>query len=129
MAAFDYATRQADLTNKYNQENALQQFGRMLGQQQFARQKDLMNQGFQRQFPRFTGQAARRLGSGVQSGVFREQLGQNVNDYMARLGQLESGFAGREAQFLSDQAAREDAYRRMLLALDEDRQRALQGGM
>lgn len=131
MSMFDFSARQADLTNKYNQENAAQDFGRMLGQQRYSRQRDLMNTGYQRQFPKFTGQWARRLGSGVQSGVMREGLQNNVNDYLRSLGELDTGQAQQEAQFTADRAAREAAYRQMLLALREDfdRQRSAQSGL
>ena len=131
VSMYDFSVRRADLENKYSQENAAQDFGRMLGQQRYSRQRDLMNTNYQRGFPRFTGQWARRLGSGVQSGVMREGLANNVNDYLRGLGELDTDQAQQEAQFVSDRAGREAAYRRMLLALQEDydRQRQAQTGL
>ena len=131
VSMYDFSARRADLENKYSQENAAQDFGRMLGQQRYSRQRDLMNTSYQRGFPKFTGQWARRLGSGVQSGVMRESLTNNVNDYLRGLGELDTAQAQQEAQFVSGRAGREAAYRRMLLALQEDfdRQRQSQTGL
>lgn len=127
MTMFDFSSRQADLTNKYNQDNAAQEFGRMLGQQRYSRQRDLYNTQYQRQFPSLTANWAHRLGSGVQSGVMRENLANNVNDYLGNLNSLDTQWTQQDAQFAADKAAREAAYRQMLQSLQEDYNRQLMG--
>lgn len=119
MSAFQFETQLADLQNKYAQDNAVQEYGRFLGQQRFSRQREDMNRDYMRQFPRFTGRWAGRLGSGVKSGVFNEALTNNVNDFGRSMTRLDESQAGEEGNFATMQAQREAAYRRALLALNE----------
>lgn len=120
MASFDYAQRQADLTNQYSKNRANAQVGNFLGQQQYGQQKDLMNKSFTRNFPKFTGQWAKRLGSGIRSGVFENRLTQNVNDYNQGLGQVDTAQAQAQGAFQMQQTEAEAAYRRALQALLDD---------
>ena len=119
MLGYEYGARQADLTNNYERQNAAQDFGRFLGQQRFKRNREDLNRGFQRQFPKFTGYWAGRLGSGVQSGVMRRQLGEQVGDFNRRVQDVdvqESQFLGADAQQRAQRAA---DYERALLGLRE----------
>lgn len=120
MSAFQFETRLADLQNRYAQDNAAQEYGRFLGQQRFSRQREGMNRDYMRQFPQFTGRWAGRLGDGVKSGVFNESLTNNVNDFGRSMGQVDQDEAGFQGNFAATQAQREAAYRRALLALNED---------
>lgn len=119
MAAFQFETQLADLQNKYAQDNAVQEYGRFLGQQRFSRQREDMNRNYTRQFPRFTGRWAGRLGSDVKSGVFRQDLTDNVNDFGRELTRLDETQAADQGNYATMQAQREAAYRRALLALNE----------
>lgn len=119
MSVFQFETQLADLQNKYAQDEADQEYGRFLGQQRFARQREDMNRGFTRNFPRFTGQWAGRLGSDVQSGVFKQSLRDTTNDFGRSLDRLDADEAGFMGQFKADQARRAGAYQRALLALNE----------
>lgn len=117
--AFQFETQTADLQNKYAQDNAAQEYGRFLGQQRYARNREGMNRNYMRSFPKFTGQWAGRLGSGVKSGVFTQDLTNNVNDFNRQLGEVDTDQATAEGQFASQQAMRDAAYQRALLALQE----------
>jgi hypothetical protein len=119
MLGYEYGAKQADLTNNYERQNAAQDFGRFLGQQRFKRNREDLDRGFQRQFPKFTGYWAGRLGSGVQSGVMRRQLGEQVGDFNRRVQDVdvqESQFLGADAQQRAQRAA---DYERALLGLRE----------
>lgn len=118
-ATFQFETQLADLQNKYSQENATQEYGRFLGQQRYARNREGMNRNYMQQFPRFTGRWAGRLGSNVRSGVFQQDLTDNVNAYGRALGEADQEQATAEGQFASNQAMRDAAYQRSLLALQE----------
>lgn len=74
MNGFDYGTQLADLTSKYASDRVAQNFGRMLGQQRFKRQKQDLTRSYRSQFPKFTGSWAGRLGPNIKSGVFKKQL-------------------------------------------------------
>lgn len=119
MSVFQFETQLADLQNKYAQDEATQAYGRFLGQQRFARQREDMDRGFTRGFPRFTGQWAGRLGSDVQSGVFKQSLRDTMNDFGRSMDRLDADEAGFMGQAQSDQARRAGAYQRALLALNE----------
>ncbi len=118
-SAFQFETQTADLQNKYAQDNAVNEYGRFMGQQRYARNREGMNRNYMRQFPKFTGQWAGRLGAGVKSGVFQQDLTNNVNDFNRALGEVDTDQAAAEGQFASQQAMRDAAYRRSLLALQE----------
>jgi hypothetical protein len=119
MAAFQFETQTADLQNRFAQDNAAAEYGRFMGQQRYARNREGMNRSYMQAFPKFTGQWAGRLGSGIKSGVFRQDLTDNVNNFNRALGDVDTEQAMAEGQFASQQAMREAAYRRSLLALQE----------
>lgn len=119
MAAFQFETQLADLQNKYAQDNAAQEYGRFISQQRYGRQFDDMNRNYMRGFPKFTGRWAGRLGSDIKSGVFNQDLANNVNDYGRQVNQLTEDQAGVMGNYAATQAQREAAYRRALLALNE----------
>lgn len=119
MAAFQFETQLADLQNKYNQDNAAQEYGRFISQQRFGRQFDDMNRNYMRAFPGFTGKWAGRLGSDVKSGVFNQDLGNYVNDYGRQMNQLTEDQASTMGNYQMQQAQRDAAYQRALLALNE----------
>ena len=120
MALYDFATRRADLQSKFAADQLAQEQGRQLGQQRFSRQRQEMARGFGQAFPRFTGQAARRLGSGVRSGVFGEQLRQNVSGFGQRMADLNAEEAQMLGRFTADEAMRRAVLERALQALLED---------
>lgn len=119
MLGYEYGAKQADLTNNYERQNAAQDFGRFLGQQRFKRNREDLDRGFQRQFPKFTGYWAGRLGSGIKSGVMRNKMGQQVGDFNRGVQDVdiqESQFLGADTQQRAQRAA---DYERMLLGLRE----------
>lgn len=120
MALYDFATRRADLQSKFAADQLAQEQGRQLGQQRFSRQRQEMARGFGQAFPRFTGQAARRLGSGVRSGVFGEQLRQNVSGFGQRMADLNAEEAQMLGRFTAEEAMRRTVLERALQALLED---------
>lgn len=122
MALYDFATRRADLQSKFNQDTLAAQQGRFLGQQRFGRQRQETTKGFQQAFPRFTGQWARRLGSGVRSGVFGEQLGRNVGGFRQRMADVDLGEAQMLGQFTQEDVLRRAALENALRALTEEEQ-------
>ena len=119
MGAFQFETQLADLQNKYAQDNAAQEYGRFISQQRFGRQMDDMNRNYMRAFPKFTGRWAGRLGSDVKSGVFNQDLANNVNDYGRQLNQVTQDQATEMGNYAATQAQRDAAYQRALLALQE----------
>lgn len=128
MSVFDFESRLADLNNRYAQENAAQEFGRFLGQQRFSRQRRDMNDQFTQAFPRRTGAWARRLGSDVRSGLMSRDITDFSNRYARQLADVDAEQAAFDGQFQGGMAARQAAYQRSLLALQEDlaRSRAAQ---
>lgn len=122
MALYDFATRRADLQNKFAAEQLAAEQGRFLGKQRFARERSDMTKGFKQAFPRFTGQWARRLGSGVKSGVFGEQLGRNVGGFRERMGDVDIQEAQMLAGASSEEALRRTALENALRALGEEEQ-------
>lgn len=120
MALYDFATRRADLQSKFAADQLAQEQGRQLGQQRFSRQRQEMARGFGQAFPRFTGQAARRLGSGVRSGVFGEQLRQNVSGFGQRMADVDAEEAQMLGRFTAEEAMRRAVLERALQALLED---------
>jgi hypothetical protein len=119
MSMFQFETQTADLQNRYAQDSAQSEYGRFMGQQRYARNREGMNRDFMQRFPRFTGQWAGRLGSGVKSGVFKQGLTDNVNNFNRALGEVDTDQAASEGQFATQQAMRDAAYRRSLMALQE----------
>jgi hypothetical protein len=116
---FQFETQTADLQNRYAQDNAQSEYGRFMGRQRYARNREGMNRDYMQQFPRFTGKWAGRLGANVKSGVFNEGLTQNVNNFNRALGEVDADQASAEGQFATQQAMRDAAYRRSLMALQE----------
>jgi hypothetical protein len=117
MTMFDYEQQRAGLGRQFEQESALADYTNFLRQQGFREQREDTQRAYGREFPRFTGQAARRLGSGIKSGVFRQQLGENVQDYNRLLQRLGSQAAQSQSQFQLETAARRAAYERALADL------------
>ena len=118
--AYDYESRLADLSNRYNQENATQEYGRFLGQTRFSRQREDMNRNYMEQFPKFTGAWAGRLGSGIKSGVFNQGLQDNVQGFNRNLGRMDQDQAQFEGEFQMGATQRQAAYQKMLQALNDD---------
>jgi hypothetical protein len=128
MALYDFATRRADLQNKFASDTLAAQQGRFLGQQRFGRQREETTKGFREAFPRFTGQWAQRLGSGVRSGVFGEQLGRNVGGFRQRMGDIDLAESQMLGQLTQEDALRRAALENALRALaDEEQMFRLQG--
>ncbi len=119
MGAYEYESQLADLSNRYQQKSATDDYARVIGQQRFSRNKRDFNQGYMQNFPRFTGQWAGRLGHNVQSGNFREQLTQGVNQFNQGLGDMEADQAQQEGMYQSTVARDAGAYQKALLALQE----------
>lgn len=119
MGMFDYQSQISDLTSKYAAEQSAQNYGRMLGQQRFKRQRQDLTRGYKRGFPAFTGNWAGRLGSNVQSGVFRDKLGQHVSDFNRSRQDIDTSAAQFQSQWLTNQALQKAAYQRALRALNE----------
>jgi len=122
MALYDFATRRADLQNRFAADTLAAQQGRMLGQQRFSRQRQETTKGFREAFPRFTGQWARRLGSGVRSGVFGQQLGQNVGGYRQRMADIDLGESQLLGGLTQEDVLRRTALENALRALSEEEQ-------
>lgn len=119
MGMFDYQSQIADLTSKYAADRSSQNFGRMLGQQRFKRDRQDMVRGFKQFFPKFTGNWAGRLGSNVQSGVMKQKLGEEVSSYGRDLNRLRTDQAQFQSQWLANRALQKAAYERALRALNE----------
>jgi hypothetical protein len=119
MVMFDFSQQRSKLGADFGRENVIQEQGMQLARQRFARNKQGLTQGFQRQFPGVTGKMAGMLGSGVRSGVANQGLGRFVGGFQQQMADMNTDFAGREAGFQQQQAARAEAYRQALLALDE----------
>lgn len=119
MGAFEYESQLADLTNRYNSKSATDDYAHMVSQQRFGRQRRDMTEGYQQAFPKFTGAWAGRLGSGIQSGVFRRDLTQQTNNFNRALGDLDQDEAGEKGQYEMMKAQDTSGYQKMLLALQE----------
>jgi hypothetical protein len=120
MALYDFATRRADAQNKFAAEQLAAEQGRLLGQQRFGRQRQETTRGFQQAFPRFTGQWARRLGSGIKSGVFGEGLQRNVSNFTQRMGDINAEEASMLGGFTASEAMRKAALEQLLNAIGEE---------
>lgn len=119
MQRYDYERNLADLQDKYGQDQATDAYAKFISQQRFKRQRDLSNQGFQRQFPEAVVGMNRGMGSRVRSGVFGSRLQNHFGDFNNALGQLDQDEAGEQSQFAIQGAQREQAYRRALMLLQE----------
>lgn len=120
---FDYESGLSDLSEKYAQDDATSQYARFISKQRFGRDREDANRSYGRAFPQFTGQYAKRLGSGIKSGVFQEKLSQNVGDYNRTLGRMDEDEAGFDSNFEQNRALKESSYNRALLQLQEQLQR------
>jgi hypothetical protein len=119
MAQYDYEQALGDLQSRYATDKATQDYAHFVGQQRFQRQNFDQNQSFQRGFPKFTGAYAKQLGSGVQSGVFRDKLSQNVGDFNMAQDRSSQDQAGFDANFLQNQTLGDNAYANALQILKE----------
>lgn len=116
---YGFESRMADIRNRFGREQTAMERAQFMGQQRFPRQRQEMNRQFGQQFPRFTGQYARRLGSGIQSGVFRRDLGQRVQDFNRALQDLDveaATFQSQGQMDLADLQARRERELDALLA-------------
>jgi hypothetical protein len=120
MGAYSFESQIADLSNRYNQDNAANEYGRFVSQQRFGRQRADMNRGYLSQFPKFTGAWAGRLGSGIKSGVFHQALTDNVNGFNRNMSDLDTSEATTLGGMDALTAQRQAAYQRSLLAAQED---------
>ena len=121
---YNFETRRAELTNRFQQENAAADYSRWLEEQGFKRQREETSRGFGQMFPRMTGAAAGRLGSQVQSGVFRNQLGKAIQDYQRGLQDIDIASSTAAANFETQRGLRQSAYERMIQALEAEIGRA-----
>lgn len=117
---YEYENQLADLQNQYAQTKAAQEYGRFVGQQRYSRDKVGLQQGFQRGFPKLTGQLARRgFGSQVQSGRVGADVGQFQNDFARQAGQLDADYAAWDGNQQTQMTNQEGAYQSALLRLME----------
>ena len=114
MALYQYEKGIADLNAGRAQNQATQDYAHFIGQQRFARQKDLQSQNFERGFPQFTGHYASQLGSGIRSGVMADKLSQRVGDYNTQQAQLGADQAGFETAWGQNQTNQVAAYQAAL---------------
>lgn len=124
---FDYERQLNDLHQRYNDESATHQYARTMSQQRFSRDLEGFDRNYQKAFPSFTGGFAGRLGSGVQSGVFRQKLGDMVGGFNRDRSNMNTDFASSEANYVNQGASRDSAYQKAILQLQEEiaRQRAM----
>lgn len=114
---FQYANQAQNLRNRYNEDTANAQFSNWQNMQNFQSQRNDLNKNYLTGFPRFTGGWARRLGSGIQSGMFGEALNRNVSDYQNQLNRLGQSQARTQGLFVQQEAARKAALQNALLQL------------
>lgn len=120
MGLYEYNSSVADLNNKYGQDQAVQAYGRFLGQQRFARQRQDTDRGFQQSFPKVTGQLARRgFGSRIQSGRVAADVGDTVNAYQRQAGAIDEQQAGFEGDWNMRNGQQDANYQAALLRLKE----------
>jgi hypothetical protein len=115
--AYDFESRMGDINRQFGQQRTGLERAQFMGQQRFPRKREQLNLQFGREFPRYTGQWAGRLGSGVQSGVFRRGLGQQVGDFNRLLQDLDVESAMFQSQGEMDLAALEAQRQREINAL------------
>lgn len=127
MGLYETEKARSDLQNNYANDDATNAYARFISQQRFARQKQDLTQGYQRQFPQFTGNYAHQLGSGIHSGVFGQKLNQFVGDYGQAQGRLAEDQAGDESNFQQMYGLHQGQYQQALLALNDElgRQQAM----
>lgn len=119
MQRYDYERNLADVQDKYGQEQATDAYAKFVSQQRFSRDRDTANQGFQRSFPGQVVSMNRGMGSKVRSGVFGQNLGNHFGDFNKQQASLDQAQAGEQAQFATQQALRDAAYRKALMLLQE----------
>lgn len=119
MGLYDYNNAVNDLSRKFGQDQVVQERGRFLGQQRFARQRQDMDREFNRGFPGVTGRLARRFGSRIGSGRIGADLGEYVNGYGRSMGRLDQDQAQFETDWMQAQAARESQRAAAMLRLKE----------
>lgn len=124
MALYDYEKQLSDLQNQYSNDEATNAYAQFISQQRFNRQRQDMAQSYQRQFPQFMGQFARRgVNQGIRSGNMLTQLGNFVGDYNQSQDRLSEDQAQGTANYDQAQAAHQAQYQQALLALQEELQR------
>lgn len=116
---YDYERNLADTQDRYAQDNATNAYARFISQQRFSRNRDAANQTFQRGFPSGVVGLNHGMGSNVQSGVFRDKLGQAFGDFSQGMGNMEADQASQDSQFAQSQVLRDAQYQRALLLLQE----------
>ena len=125
---YEYESQLSDLSNRYAQKSATDDYARMLGQQRFKRQKADTQKGWMDAFPKFTGAWAGRLGHNVQSGVMRQDLTTSVNNFNQGMNRLEADEAVAQGQHEVTKTMDQSQYQLALTKLQEElaRQRAMQ---
>lgn len=119
MGMYEYNSAVADLSNKYSQDRATQEYGRFLGQQRFARQRQELDRGFGEGFGRMTGGLARRFGSKIGSGRIGATVADYTNGYGRQVGQLDQEQAQYNGDFQMRSAQQDANYRAAMLRLKE----------
>lgn len=120
MGMFDYTRATNDLTRRYSQDQATQNFGRFVAQNAFMRQRKDATQSFGQRFPKLTGGLARRFGSNVRSGQIGANIGQAVNQFNQGMGDIDQQQADWNAKFQMQNQQANANYRAALLKLRED---------
>lgn len=117
---YNYGTSSAELSNRYNTENAAQAFGTFLGQQRYRRQAQDQDLMFRRQLPRVGAQYNRR--GLYNSGLRRTGQQQYVTDYNTARQRGVEDEAGFLQQAELSNTARAAAYQAALQQLFEQYQ-------
>lgn len=121
---YDYEKQLNDLHQRYNDESAAQQYARTMSQQRYSRDLEGTDRSFQQGFPSFASRLGRGMGPRVQSGVFRQKLNEGIQDFGRQRSALNTDYASSEANFTNQAASRDAAYRKAVLALQEEIARA-----
>lgn len=99
-SAYNYASGSADLTNKYGQDQAVNDYARFISQRRGTRRLDDMQRGMMRQFPSFNSSWARRgINSDVRSGLHSEAVGNYASDYARNYNRTLEDQAGEQAGY------------------------------
>jgi len=97
---YDYTSGSNDLTARYGQDQAVNDYARFISQRRGARTLDDTQRNFMRSFPRFQGSWARRgVNSDTRSGVYSESVGNYAEDYARNYNRQLEDQAGEQAGF------------------------------
>ena len=97
---YDYTSGSNDLTARYGQDQAVNEYARFLSQRRGARTLDDTQRNFQRSFPKFQGNWARRgINSDTRSVVYSESVGNYAEDYARSYNRQLEDQAGEQAGF------------------------------